>query len=223
MPTISNEDYLKAVYGFNKESGLAVSTSKVADKLEVSNAATSEMARKLADKGLLEYSKYKGVELTEPGEKIALKIIRRHRLWELFLIKVLGLTWAQVHDEAERLEHHTSDFLIDKLDDFLGNPEFDPHGDPIPRADGTLPELPPVIPLNEVETGKEYKIIKVNDLSNDLMNYFTKLGIKLQIKISVLDRFPFDNSVIIQIDGTRNSISEKVAENIFVIPLKKGE
>ena len=122
-----------------------MSTAFLADKLEVSNAASTDMVKRLNTQGLLRYEKYKGVELTDQGEKLALRTIRRHRLWETFLINTLGLSWSEVHEEAEVLEHQTSDFLIDKIDQFLDYPEFDPHGDPIPSKDGKIPEIPDAI------------------------------------------------------------------------------
>lgn len=220
MPTISKENYLKAVYSESLEEAAGAKTSVLSEKLEVSNAAISEMARKLSDEGLLNYAKYRGVELTGEGKKIALKVIRRHRLWELFLIKVLGMSWSEVHDEAERLEHSTSDFLIDKIDDFLDNPTVDPHGDPIPRRNGTLPKLPELINMLNAEIGCKYKIGRVNDRSSDLMNYLTQIGLELFKKIEIVDKLSFDNSVIIKVDSINHSLSEFVASNIFLEKVK---
>lgn len=221
MPSISNEDYIKAIYGITKNNGKNVTTSVLADKLNVSSAAISEMARKLADNGYISYAKYKGMELTRKGEKLALKVIRRHRLWELFLIKSLGLSWSEVHDEAEKFEHHTSEFLIDKIDEFLEYPKFDPHGDPIPSKDGVMPELPAQMPLSEAKEGVTYRVIRVNDESSELMEYFTKLGVQLQKKIKVLGKLSFDNSVFIQINGNKHSLSEMVADKLSVAPVKE--
>ena len=159
MPTISKENYLKSIYSLNSTHGENVSTSQVAQKLEITNAATSEMARKLAKLGYLNYEKYKGVELTEKGRKVALQIIRRHRLWEVFLINVLGMSWSEVHDEAEKLEHNTSETLINKIDEHLDFPEFDPHGHPIPNKFGEFPKLPKLVNLINAEVGKKYKIL----------------------------------------------------------------
>jgi DtxR family Mn-dependent transcriptional regulator len=156
------------------------------------------------------------MELTSKGEKLALKVIRRHRLWELFLIQVLGLSWSEVHDEAENLEHSTSDFLIDKIDEFLGYPKFDPHGDPIPQKNGTIPKTPEVIELRKAEVGKKYKIGRVNDSSSDLINYLTKIGIKLAKEIEIVEKLSFDNSVIVKIDTKNHSLSEIVASNVFL-------
>ena len=209
----------------NKVNGASVSTSQVAHELDVSNAAISEMAKKLCKQGLVSYEKYKGMELTGEGEKAALAVIRRHRLWELFLIEVLGLSWGEVHEEAEKLEHYTSDFLLDKMDEFLGAPEFDPHGDPIPRKNGELPDLPDFISLADTEKGKMYKIVRVDDRNSELIKYFTKLGLGLDKNIEIVDKLSFDNSVIIKIDGNINSLSAKVAENLFVTtaPITPGK
>lgn len=220
MSTVSKENYLKAVFSHSFEDGRNANTSALAEKLEVSNAAISEMAKKLSDEGLLTYAKYKGVGLTGKGEKLALQVIRRHRLWELFLMEVLGLTWSEVHDEAENLEHSTSDFLIDKIDQFLGNPKFDPHGDPIPQKDGSIPKIPKYEALESAKIGERYLVARVNDSNNDLMNYISKIGIKLNKELTVVDKLNFDNSVIINIDGSNHSLSQFVAKNLFVTKVR---
>lgn len=220
MPTISKENYLKAVYNKSKEDGSGATTSALAENLEISNAAISDMARKLSDEGLINYAKYKGMELTGEGKKIALKVIRRHRLWELFLIQVLGLSWSEVHDEAENLEHSTSDHLIDKIDEYLGFPKFDPHGDPIPQKNGLLPSAPEVVELAKASIGKKYKVGRVNDKNNDLIKYLTKIGISLSKEIEIVEKLSFDNSVIIQVDSERHSLSEFAASNVFLVKVK---
>ncbi|MBU2493803.1 MAG: metal-dependent transcriptional regulator [Bacteroidetes bacterium] len=220
MPTISKENYLKSIYSLNLTYGESVSTSQVAMKLEITNAATSEMARKLAKQGYLHYEKYKGVELTEKGRKIALQIIRRHRLWEVFLIKVLGLSWSEVHDEAEKLEHNTSEELINKIDKHLNYPEFDPHGHPIPNEKGEIPQMPVLVSLLEATVGKNYKIFRVADESSELIEYLTKLNLFLYQDIKIIEKLSFDNSIIVQVNGTNHSLSEKVAEKVSVSILK---
>ena len=220
MPTVSKENYLKSIYSLNLTNGESVTTSQVAQKLEITNAATSEMARKLAKQGYLNYEKYKGVELTEKGKKVALQIIRRHRLWEVFLIKVLGLSWSEVHDEAEKLEHNTSEVLINKIDEHLDFPEFDPHGHPIPNKHGDIPKLPKLVNLLEAEVGKKYKIYRVADESSELIEYLTKLDLTLYKEIKIADRLSFDNSIIVEINGSNHSLSEKVAEKVSVSFIK---
>jgi DtxR family Mn-dependent transcriptional regulator len=221
MSTISQEDYLKAVYVFKETKEDAVTTTELARKLEVSNAAISDMSKKLDGLGLINYSRYKGMELTPDGEKTALKVIRRHRLWELFLVEALGLSWTEVHDEAELLEHKTSDFLIDKIDEYLNFPGFDPHGYPIPDKNGNMPVEPESIPLSVCETGKYYRIAKVNDDIRELIHFFEKIGLTLKKKIKVVERLAFDNSITILVDSVNHTISEKIAENIFLT--KEGD
>ncbi len=216
MPSISKEDYLKSIYKFQNENGDSVSTADIAADLDVSNAATSDMAKKLAAQGFIKYEKYKGLKLTGKGEKIALNILRRHRLWELFLIKVLGLSWSEVHREAENLEHNTSEFLIDKIDELLNFPEFDPHGSPIPQKNGEVPKLPDMIPLSKAVEGKRYQIKNVHDESEDLINYLTKLNLVLNKKIKIIEKLNFDNSMIIENDGENITVSEKLTNSVFV-------
>lgn len=220
MSTISKENYLKTIYNLGSDNETAVSTSQLADKLEISNAATSDMAKKLSDQGLINYVKYKGMELTEEGEKIAIDVIRRHRLWELFLMKVLNLSWGEVHDEAEKLEHFTSKFLIDKIEKHLGYPKFDPHGEPIPQRNGEIPEITNQISLTFAEVGREYKVMRVYDKSSELIDYFTKLGLLLYADLVIQDKLSFDNSILIGVNGKSHSLSSEVANKIFVSEIR---
>lgn len=217
MPTNSKEDFLKAVLLSSGSSEEVVSASVLAKKLEVSNAAITDMAKKLQSMGLVTHEKYKGLELTGDGKKIALNILRRHRLWELFLQNVLGLEWSKVHIEAENLEHQTSDYLIDKIDEYLGYPEFDPHGDPIPQKNGEMPVVPDSFPLLYSQIGMKYLIVKVGSQDHELIDHLTKLGLLLNTKIEVVNKLNFDHSVVITKNGTEYSLSGKIAENIFVI------
>ncbi len=220
MSTISKENYLKTIYNLVCDNETAVSTSQLAAKLEISNAATSDMAKKLSDQGLIDYVKYKGMELTEEGEKIAIDVIRRHRLWELFLMKVLNLSWGEVHDEAENLEHFTSNFLIDKIEKHLGYPKFDPHGEPIPQKNGEIPEITDQISLTFAEVGREYKVMRVYDKSSELIDYFTKLGLLLYAELVIQDKLSFDNSILIGVNGKSHSLSSEVANKIFVSEIR---
>lgn len=220
MPTISKENYLKSIYSLNVTNEENVTTSQVAQKLDITNAATSEMARKLSEQGYLTYEKYKGVELTDKGKKVALQIIRRHRLWEAFLMKVLGMSWSEVHDEAERLEHNTSEALINKIDEHLDFPEFDPHGHPIPNKNGEIPKIPKLVSLVNAEVGKRYKIFRVADESSELIQYLTKLDLILYKEIKIVEKLSFDNSIIVQVNGSNHSLSEKVAEKVSVTFIK---
>ncbi|MBK7866516.1 MAG: metal-dependent transcriptional regulator [Ignavibacteriales bacterium] len=217
MPTISKEDYIKAIYQLESYPDKSVSTTDVANKLEVSKAATSEMVQRLSEQGFLNYEKYRGMSLTEDGKRTALHVIRRHRIWELFLVDVLGLTWSEVHAEAEILEHSTSDFLIERLDKYLRHPKFDPHGEPIPDKYGNLPELPDWVSLPKCEVGKSYRLVKVTDSSKELMDYFTEIGLSLNKVVMIVSRLSYDNSTIIQVGNDSFNISEKIASNLFFI------
>ncbi len=217
MNTISKENYLKTIYQIKKPKSKKVSTAHLAKRLEVSNAATSDMAKKLFDLGLVKYQPYRGVELTAKGEKLALNVIRRHRLWELFLIKTLNLSWSEVHTEAERLEHQASDFLIDRIDEYLDYPDFDPHGDPIPNKNGELPVQPDSVKLTAAEVGKFYFIHRVKNDDIKLLDYLTELGLKLNMQLQVLSRLEFDNSVRVKINNKEHSFSEKIAEKLSLV------
>ncbi len=223
MASVSKENYLKIIFYLKQHDVKPVSTSEIANELEISNAATSEMAKKLSESGLISYKKYKGIDLTPKGKKVALGVIRKHRLWELFLANVLGLSWAEVHDEAEKLEHISSEKLIDKIDEFLGFPEFDPHGDPIPKKNGKLPKLTGLVKLSEGKVGGIYNVIKVNDLDNELMNYLTRIGVKLYKQIEIVEKLIFDKSIIVKIDNHNINLSEKIANSIYITQLKNAE
>lgn len=221
MSTISKENYLKAIFNYNSVEKENATTTRIAQDLSVSNAAISDMAKKLSSEGLIIYEKYKGMELTDKGEKLALNVVRRHRLWELFLMNVLGLAWSEVHDEAENLEHHTSEFLIDKIDEFLGCPEFDPHGHPIPNKNGIVPQGKKAIPMLECEIGFKYKFIRVDDRDSTLIDYLTKVGLLLNTEFEVVDKLSFDQSVTIQFNGKTHSLSKKISKSVFVNPVKE--
>lgn len=216
MPSISTENYLKALYNYENSTSDSVNRISIANQLSVSNAAISDMAKKLSNQGLISYEKYKGMELTSEGKKIALRVIRRHRLWELFLINVLGLPWSEVHKEAEKLEHHSSEILIDKLDEYLGHPEFDPHGHPIPRKNGSVPSIPELIHLSETSAGKFYEFVQVDDRDEKLIDYLTKVGLLLHTVFEVKDRLEFDGSLTIFFDNKSLSLSKKISESIYV-------
>lgn len=216
MSTISKENYLKTIFNYKISFGENATTTKVAQDLSVSNAAITDMAKKLSDEGLISYEKYKGMELTTTGEKIALKVIRRHRLWELFLVKALGIGWNEVHDEAEKLEHHTSEFLIDKIDEYLGFPEFDPHGHPIPKKNGTLPKTPKVIQIAEAEKNIVYEFVRVDDKDSELINYLIRVGLLLNTELIVIDKLAFDNSVTVSFNKKNLSLSKKLTKSIYV-------
>ncbi|MBM4172689.1 MAG: metal-dependent transcriptional regulator [Ignavibacteria bacterium] len=216
MSTTSKENYLKAIYNYQSLESDTATTSNLANYLNVSNAAISDMAKKLSDIGLITYEKYKGMELTSKGEKIALNVIRRHRLWELFLMKVLELKWSEVHDEAEQLEHHTSEALIDQIDKFLNFPDFDPHGHPIPKKNGLLPKYPKTLLLSNAELNRNYVFVRVNDRESELISFLTNLGLILNTNLTVKEKFSFDESIVVRINDRNISLSKKVSENMYV-------
>lgn len=216
MATISKENYLKAIYGLAKINGNIVSASSLAKELSVTNAAVTEMANKLSKQGLIEYRKYKGIKILAKGKKIAIGVLRKHRLWELFLIDTLGLNWSEVHAEAEKLEHSTTDFLIDKIDEYLKYPKSDPHGSPIPDKEGIYRTEIENISMLNCKVGSKYIIVKVNDKNPQLTEYLSKINISLNKEISITEKLAFDGSIIIEVDGQKHSLSEKLVSNIFL-------
>jgi DtxR family transcriptional regulator, Mn-dependent transcriptional regulator len=215
MKNISKEDYLSVIYKSSDSKG-EIKANLIAEKLNISNAAVTDMLRKLSKEGYVDYKRYKGIKLTKSGEDYARNMVRRHRIWEMFLHQIVGLPWDKVHDEAENLEHSSSDELIDKLEEMLDFPEFDPHGDPIPDRNGKLPKGKKGIPLSAVEPGNLVKVNRVHDFDSSFLQYISKIGIELNKEISVLDSLDFDHSLLIKVDKKETSISNKVAANIFV-------
>lgn len=214
MENKSIEDYLKNIYSLKEESG-KVTTSHLAEKLSISSAAVSEMISKLSKSGYISNTPYKGFELTGKGEKIAVNLIRKHRLWEVFLVKHLKYPWDKVHAEAERLEHSSSDELIKNLEEFMSFPKFDPHGEPIPDINGNI-EICNDFQLSKAEAGKSYTVKRVSDENSEILVYLSKIGLKLNDKIKVLERINFDNSVQIQNKSLKLFLSEKLSNCIFV-------
>ncbi|MGA3244309.1 MAG: metal-dependent transcriptional regulator [Bacteroidota bacterium] len=214
MASENVEDYLKSIYRL-QEGGGRVSTSSLSEWLGVSAPSVTEMIKKLADEGILTYAPYKGVELTAEGRKRALKILRRHRLWELFLVEVLKYPWHEIHDEADRLEHFTSEKLERRLDEALGFPRTDPHGDVIPATDGSI-EPVEYRSLSEVESGETVTVARVNDASSQVLQYASRLGIGLKRRIKVKEHIEFDGSLRVEIGRKEQFVSAKLAENIFV-------
>lgn len=210
----SIEDYLKNIYSIKQASGKATTTS-LADVLNVSPAAVSEMVSKLSKTGFIKNTPYKGFDLTKKGEKIALNLIRKHRLWEVFLVKYLDFPWDKVHEEAEKLEHVSTDELISKLEGYMEYPKHDPHGYPIPDENGKI-EKDNCVPLTEAKIGTLKVIKRVSDESSELLNYLSKIGLRLDDEIKVTDRIEFDNSVQITKNAGKIFLSEKLAGNIYV-------
>ena len=216
MLTESEENYLKSIYNLSVESNKAISTNAVAEKLNTKAASATDMIQKLANKGLASYYKYKGVRLTQTGDKEALKVVRKHRLWEVFLVKELNFNWNEVHEIAEQLEHIKSPELISRLDRFLNHPKFDPHGDPIPDANGVMASNPTVT-LNMLKPGEVGKVICAKDSSSDLLLYLDKVNISIGATIKIIDHLEFDGSYDVKVNNYSSiTLSSKVAENIYI-------
>jgi len=222
MTNISQEDYLTAIYRNLDVSG-EIKQNLLAAKLEISNAAVTDMLRKLSRDGLVDYQKYKSIKLTNEGESYAKNMLRRHRIWEVFLHQTLGMTWDKVHDEAEKLEHSSSDELIDLLEEFLGYPEVDPHGYPIPDKNGKIKKAKTAVAITELKENDSAKVIMVNDDVKNLLSYITKIGITLGIQIKIKDILDYDGSVLILIDNKEVNLSSKIASNIFVEKIKQAK
>jgi DtxR family Mn-dependent transcriptional regulator len=214
MNTFTEENYLKAIYHLSLQAG-SVSTNQIAASLNTKAASVTDMLKKLADKELINYTKYQGVTLTARGEKIAVSIIRKHRLWEYFLVEKLNFKWDEVHDVAEELEHISSKELIDRLDDFMGHPKYDPHGDPIPDSNGQFKthELKPVAALVINETGL---ISGVRDHSTAFLQYLERMQLTIGKKIKVTEINDYDHSVILHVGDKKIHISREVANNLLI-------
>lgn len=213
--TFSEENYLKTIYHITASSGVEVSTNAIAEKMETKASSVTDMLKKLAEKELIVYKKYQGVLLTEKGKLSAKMIVRKHRLWEVFLVDKLQFSWDEVHDIAEQLEHIKSEKLINKLDDFLGNPTQDPHGDPIPDVNGKISKVEKVVlaELNENQIGI---CIGVKDSSSQFLKYLDKNQITLGSKIEVLAKEEFDLSLKIKVEEKVVTVSNIIANNLYV-------
>ncbi|WP_413999815.1 metal-dependent transcriptional regulator [Flavobacterium sp. W1B] len=213
--TFSEENYLKAIYHLTVVSNSEVSTNAIAEMMETKASSVTDMIKKLAEKDLVNYKKYQGVSLTEKGRLAAKMIVRKHRLWEVFLVEKLDFSWDEVHDIAEQLEHIKSEKLINKLDDFLGNPTEDPHGDPIPNAEGQILKIEKQL-LSELVENQKGICVGVKDTSSEFLKYLDKQGIALGSKIEVIGKESFDLSLKIKVDSKDLTISNKIASNLFV-------
>ena len=213
--TFSEENYLKAIYHLTASNDAEVSTNAIAEMMETKASSVTDMLKKLSEKDLVNYKKYQGVSLTENGRLSAKMIVRKHRLWEVFLVEKLNFSWDEVHDIAEQLEHIKSEQLINRLDDFLGNPTEDPHGDPIPDANGRIIKIEKHL-LSELSENQIGICVGVKDTSSEFLKYLDKQEIALGSRIEFLSKESFDLSVRINIDNKELSISNKIASNLFV-------
>jgi len=215
--THSEENYLKEIFHLSGQSEKRVSTNGLAARLSTKASSITDMLQKLSDKKLVEYVKYKGCFLTEEGEQIAIQIIRKHRLWETFLVNKLSFGWEEVHDVAEQLEHIDSPKLIDSLDRFLNYPKFDPHGDPIPDKKGNIVYRKSKIKLIDSAINSQVEIVRVNEDSLALLKFLEQHQLTLGTELQVLEKFPFDDSMRLRIvNGAEINLSKKVTENIAV-------
>lgn len=216
MISTAEENYLKAIFKISEKDGKAASTNAVAAELQTTAASVTDMLKRLAEKELIAYEKYRGVTLTEAGHQLATALIRRHRLWEVFLVEKLRFAWDEVHDLAEQLEHVQGDALVDRLDEFLGYPKFDPHGDPIPDAQGKWTYRQQTL-LATLEPGQRGVVTGVEDHSAVFLQYLDQSGLILGAALTLLERFPFDNALRIRTaDGRELTISEKVGQHLYV-------
>ncbi len=197
--TISEENYIKVIYHISLVAPKGVSTNAIAGMLDTKASSVTDMLKKLAEKDFVSYQKYQGVTLTEKGSLAAKMIVRKHRLWEVFLVEKLNFSWDEVHEIAEELEHIKSEVLINKLDEFLGFPSFDPHGDPIPDGQGIIKKIEKHL-LSDAEVNKDYKCIGVKDSSTDFLKYLDKQKIALGSVLKIVEREEFDETLTIAID-----------------------
>jgi len=215
--SFTEENYIKGIYNLQQrnESGEA-SVNEIAERMQTRPATVTDMLRKLSEKELIHYEKYKKIRLSENGVLAALEIIRKHRLWETFLHDTLRFSWDEVHEVAEQLEHIHSRKLIERLDEFLGFPVYDPHGDPIPNAAGEVPESSAQL-LKTVPLNLSCKIVAVKDTSSAFLQQLERFGLQIGVSLSVEERMPYDNSLMIRAGGPSFLVSERIAENLLVL------
>jgi DtxR family Mn-dependent transcriptional regulator len=216
MQTLSEENYLKVIHSLDKHGNKKITLTAIAEALNNNPASVIDMLKKLGDKKLVNYKKEEGASLTPKGRAIALSIIRKHRLWEVFLLEKLEYGWDQIHEIAEQLEHIQYPGLADRLDKFLEFPQYDPHGDPIPSASGEIVSLAR-IGLDEAIIGKTYKVVGVKDTGPDFLQYLKKLEIGIGTEISLIEKISFDHSVIIQIGkNNQTTVSKVFSQNLLI-------
>ncbi len=217
MYSSAEENYIKAIFTISEKTGKGASTTAIAQRLETKASSVTDMVKKLNEKALADHRPYHGVSLTDQGRQIATAIIRKHRLWETFLVNHLNYRWDEVHDLAEQLEHIHSPDLIDRLDRFMGHPKFDPHGDPIPDRDGKMVDVAGAQPLSEVPKGVLVHIVGVRDSSPAFLKLLDGLGLKLGTQLTVDRKFEYDNSLEVS-SRMRNGLllNESVCEKLTV-------
>ncbi|MEL6559844.1 MAG: metal-dependent transcriptional regulator [Bacteroidota bacterium] len=212
----TEENYIKAIYHLSNAGEKAVSTNTIADELNTAAASVSDMIKKLANKKLVNYKKYHGVNIDDNGKKVALSIIRKHRLWEVFLVDTLNFNWDEVHEVAEQLEHIDSPLLTARLDQFLDYPKIDPHGDPIPDEEGNI-NVGPQFSLLELGLQEEAIITAVENSESLFLQHLDNLGLRLGVRFKIIERAEFDGSIMIQLEEDKKIfLSKEVAKNLLV-------
>jgi len=216
MLSFTEENYLKAIYRLSEGGAKAVLTNALADSMNTRAASVTDMVKRLSGKNLISYEKYYGVKITRQGKLAALMVVRKHRLWETFLVEKLAFSWDEVHEVAEQLEHIQSPLLIEKLDSFLGHPTVDPHGHPIPDKNGKIQEVK-CQPLSEATIKRKTFIQSVRNGAPAFLQYLSKIGVYLGCNIIVLEKIEFDGSLEILIDGKKKVfVSKDAAQNLLV-------
>ncbi len=213
--TRAEENYLKAIFHLGESSKGVIATNAIARQIKTKPSSVTDMVKRLSEKGLLTYTPYKGVSLSSKGTVSALKVIRKHRLWETFLVEKLNFMWDEVHEIAEQLEHIHSEKLIERLDAFLGHPKLDPHGDPIPNPKGEI-HHEPKISLAEIPVASEGICVGVKDSSASFLSFLNRNKVALGDRITVLNREEFDGSLYIKVRNKQLRISKEIAANLYI-------
>jgi DtxR family Mn-dependent transcriptional regulator len=208
------EDYLKAIYAFERD-GHSAATNDIAQRLSIAPASVSGMVQRLADQGLVEYERYRGVRLTSAGRRAALRTLRRHRVIEAYLVRALGYGWDSVHEEAERLEHAASDTLIDRMAEAIGEPVTDPHGAPIPTREGTIDETPHHS-LADAEVGSRNRVVRVGDEDPGMLRYLDSLGLRPGAEVTLTNRAPYDGPLTIEVGEMTRQVGAALASRVLV-------
>lgn len=217
--SVSVQDYVKVIYAFTEWQDKPPTMTALANRLQVANSSVTEMVRKLVDLGLARHEPYSPVELTSEGLRLALSMVRRHRLLETYLVEELGYGWDEVHDEAELLEHTVSDRLVERMSARLGHPSRDPHGDPIPSADGSI-ELPTAYLLNVLDSGQTGRVVRISDANPELLRHLSTEGVRLDTAVTVIGRKPFGGPLTVRIGSGRQSreldFGDEMAASVWV-------
>lgn len=215
MQSFTEENYLKIIYHLSLNSATSIQTNAIAEKIQTKPASVTDMIRKLADKGLIHYKKYQGVTLTDKGRLAAINVVRKHRLWEVFLVEKLNFKWDEIHDIAEELEHINSAELVERLDEFLAFPKNDPHGDPIPDKNGNFDSVT-FHKLNKLKPGTRGLIMGVSEHSSAFLKHLERLGLTLGKQIDVIEITEFDGSIELLVETKKINLSREVAKHILI-------